>query len=155
MFRSIVWATDGSEAADHALPLVERLGREPGATVTVVHDDEHLTGRARGHSVLADEPELAAKVRGQVAGLRDGGVEATFRLVRHTGGDPAEAIAEVARDVEADVIVVGTRGHGRITGALLGSVTQGLMHVAPCPVLAVPSTARVEPVERHAAATSA
>lgn len=98
MFRSIIWASDGSEAADHALPLVEQLGAEPGAAVIVVHDDERFAGRARGHSVLADDPELAAKIRGQVDQLRERGVDATFRIVRRTAGDPAEAIADMARD---------------------------------------------------------
>jgi nucleotide-binding universal stress UspA family protein len=48
--------------------------------------------------------------------------------------------AAVARDTPADVIVVGTRGHGRVAGLLLGSVTQRLLHIAPCPILAVPAT---------------
>jgi len=37
-----------------------------------------------------------------------------------------------------DLVVVGTRGHGRVAGMLLGSVTQSLLQVAPCPVVAVP-----------------
>ena len=58
-----------------------------------------------------------------------------------------------ARELSADVIVVGTRGHGRRSGMLLGSVTQRLLHVAPCPVVAVPvhgtEAAVTEPAKPH------
>lgn len=49
-----------------------------------------------------------------------------------TPGDP------LAKSESADVIVVGTRGHTALVGLLLGSVTQRLLLIAPCPVLAVP-----------------
>ena len=71
--------------------------------------------------------------------MKESGVDATLRVVHGTNIDPADLIAGVAKDVDADVIVVGTRGHGRVAGMLLGSVTQRLLHVAPCPVLAVPA----------------
>ena len=57
--------------------------------------------------------------------------------------EPADLIADVAHESDADLIVVGTRGHGRVAGMLLGSVTQRLLHVAPCPVLAVPAKVAV------------
>ena len=50
----------------------------------------------------------------------------------------AHTIAEEAKEAGADLIVVGTRGHTALAGLLLGSVTQRLLHIAPCPVLAVP-----------------
>jgi nucleotide-binding universal stress UspA family protein len=61
----------------------------------------------------------------------------------------AQMIADAARDFRADVIVVGTRGHTAIGGLLLGSVTQRLLHIATCPVLAIPAKITIEEPERE------
>jgi nucleotide-binding universal stress UspA family protein len=53
-------------------------------------------------------------------------------------GGPAHAIAAIADETGADLIVAGRRGHSRIRGLLLGSVTQRLLQVAHQPVLVVP-----------------
>ena len=63
-------------------------------------------------------------------------------------------LADHARAGDADVIVVGTRGRTTLAGLLLGSVTQRLMHVSPCPVLAVPSRVASE-TSTDAATTAA
>ena len=138
MFHTIVWATDGSETADRALPYVKALARIDGAAVIVVHSREMFVGRASGFPVLADERELVEKIRGQVDAMCEEGLDARFRLVSGNAPGAARMIAKVAREAHADLLVVGTRGLGPISGALLGSVTQRLLHSAPCPVLAVP-----------------
>ena len=58
--------------------------------------------------------------------------------VQTAWGDPAEAVIESARREHADVIVVGRRGRGQLTGLLLGSVSQKLVSLAPCAVVVVP-----------------
>jgi nucleotide-binding universal stress UspA family protein len=52
---------------------------------------------------------------------------------------PAGVLDEVAVAQHADLIVVGTRGHGVWAGAVLGSVSQRLLHNPPCPVLVIPN----------------
>lgn len=156
MFSTIIWATDGSEAADRALPYAKALAAPGDAPLVVVHCEEIYAGRASGYTVFADEQELEEKIRGQVADAREEGLDATLKLIRRTATGPARMIADVAREVGADVIVVGTRGHGPFAGLLVGSVTQRLLHVAPCPVLAVPTgehAAEHEP-ERDTATTA-
>jgi nucleotide-binding universal stress UspA family protein len=52
-------------------------------------------------------------------------------------GDPAQEIITVAQDRQADLIVVGSRGRGRLAGLLLGSVAQKVISLAHCPVVVV------------------
>jgi nucleotide-binding universal stress UspA family protein len=54
------------------------------------------------------------------------------------GGSPAQALLDVARARHADAIVVGSRGLGRVKGAI-GSVSQRLLHLADVPVMVIPS----------------
>jgi nucleotide-binding universal stress UspA family protein len=139
VFRTVIFATDGSETADRALPYAKELARGEGRSLVVVHSRELLHGRAGRHPVLADEDDLVAKIAGQVDEARSQGIDATFRVVSGSTPHAANMVADVARDAGADVIVVGTRGHAPVAGLLLGSVTQRLLHIAPCPVLAVPA----------------
>ncbi len=53
-------------------------------------------------------------------------------------GHPAEVLVRAARG--ADMLVVGSRGHGGFTGSVLGSVSQYCVHHAPCPVLVIRGT---------------
>jgi nucleotide-binding universal stress UspA family protein len=156
MFKTIVWATDGSEAADQALPYVKSLAQESGAALVVVHAVEaFVTSYAAGLPVFGDEDELKAKVKRQTEELQSEGVTVDSTVIQASGVRPAHLIAEAARDVNADLIVVGTRGHTPVGGLLLGSVTQRLLHIAPCPVLAVPATAQPGEPEAAAAGTTA
>jgi len=138
MFKTIIWATDGSDDAERALPTALNLVTGSDAKLLVVHADERLGGRAGGAPGLADEDELQVALRSKVQGLVEAGIDASFRVIHGTNRDPADLVADAAKDAGADLIVVGTRGHGRVAGMLLGSVTQRLLHVAPCPVVAVP-----------------
>lgn len=142
MFETIIWATDGSETADRALPYAKGLAE--GNRLVAVHVKELLVGRAGGYPVFADEDELEAKIEAQVHELRKAGITAELRLATTASSGPAHYVAEIAAEVGADVIVVGSRGHGPIAGALLGSVAQHLLHDAHCPVLAVPPLAPVQ-----------
>ena len=139
MFTTIIWATDGSEAADAALPYAKGLAEGPGCKLVVVHSREVLYGRAAGYPMYADEDDLEAKIRRQADELRSEGLDVTLRIETVGAPGAAKTIADVTRSFDGDVVVVGTRGHTAIGGLLLGSVTQRLLHIAPCPVLAVPA----------------
>jgi nucleotide-binding universal stress UspA family protein len=139
MFTTIVWATDGTPSADHALPYAKALAAVENGKLVAVHADEHFIGPACAYPVLADEDEITTKIREQIAEVREEGFEASVSIVPAAASGAAHTIADVARKVGADAIVAGTHGHGVVVGLLVGSVTERLLHIAPCPVLVVPS----------------
>ena len=156
MYRTIIWATDGSESADGAFTEVRRLALLSGARVLAVHCDQRLTGgRAGGLSVLIDEPEIREKLETAIESLRVDGIEAEL-LVESTRRSPARFVASVAEETQADMIVCGSRALGALSGAFLGSFTHALLPIAPCPVLAVGLRGRtVDVVDEMAVGTPA
>ena len=138
MFKKIVWATDGSDAADKALLYVEGLAKQDSASVEVVHVVEYLVGGHLVEPLQVDEPELQQKFEQQVEQLKSAGIDAQLKVVPGLQRVAAHAIAETAQEDGADLIVVGTHGHSALGSLMLGSVTQRLLHIAHCPVFAVP-----------------
>ena len=137
MFDTVVLALDGSPESLAAAPYARELAGEHGA-IRAVHVREILLGRGGGQPANVNEEEVVAGVRSTVAELKAAGADISLEVATAASGGPAQAIAEIARRSSADVIVVGTRGRGQVAGLLLGSVTQRLLHLAHCPVFAVP-----------------
>ena len=138
MFDTIVWATDGSQNADRALEVAKTLAHDHGASLVVVHVAQHYATKT-GLAVYPDEDVVKAKLEETVQQLSRDGFRPSLRIVDHVGPQPAHEIADIAGEVGADLIVMGTRGYAPIAGLVLGSVVLRLLHVAPCPVLAVPA----------------
>ena len=140
MYKKVMWATDGSENADRALAHAKVLAAEGGGPLTVVYCEEFtLPGKGGGSlPIHANEDEVQAKIERQVAELSSDGPGATLQRATSKVGGAAQEIAELATQDHTDLIVVGTRGRTTITGLLLGGVTQRLLHISPCPVLAIP-----------------
>ncbi len=140
MFKKIIWATDGSDSADRALDTVKSLASQDGASLVVVHSVENLAapGGRGAPDQYPDEDERQTKIAAQVKDLTSAGVNANIRVVQGGAHSAAHVLADVAKEEAADLIVMGTRGHTALGGLLLGSVTQRLLHIAPCPVLVIP-----------------
>jgi nucleotide-binding universal stress UspA family protein len=139
MFETIVWATDGSENADRALPYVKKLAADSSARVIVLHVNEVFTTHiSAGLPVRADEDDIEEKIGRLAETLAAVGVAAKPMIVPVAHEGASGRTAQVARDENADVVVAATRGHTVLGGLVVGSVTQRLLHVAPCPVLVVP-----------------
>jgi nucleotide-binding universal stress UspA family protein len=139
-FKRIVWATDGSEPADRALSTVKSLAAEGTASVVVVHGQEFAAGAySSSQPVHPDEANRDEKILRQAEELTAAGITTEVKVESAIGVSAARLIADAAGEANADLIVVGTRGQSPIVGLLVGSVTQRLLHIAPCPVLVIPA----------------
>jgi nucleotide-binding universal stress UspA family protein len=72
-------------------------------------------------------------------------------ILRH--GDPAEEILAVVRAQPVDLVCMGARGRGRITGALLGSVSSAVLHHSPVPVVVLHAPHEPDPIRTQEGTT--
>ncbi|MBR7742434.1 universal stress protein [Phycicoccus sp. BSK3Z-2] len=137
---AVVVGVDGSGNADAALGEAFRLADERGMPLVVVHGSTAAT--VGTHLAVVDSPELRERIaeyersstEHAVAGWRQKypGVDVDVRVVDE---HPVLALTDAAAD--AAILVVGSRGLGGFGGLVLGSVGQGVLHRAQCPVLVV------------------
>ena len=138
MFRTILWASDASRASEHALPFVKRLVRKCGARLVVIHATRVGALQHGRQQVSIEEADVDGGLRKLVKAMRSEGIDAEFRVAGPSVSGPAQAIADCAAAIPADLIVVGTRGLPAISAILRGSLTPRLLAIAPCPVVSVP-----------------
>ena len=139
MFKTIVWATDGSKDAQAALDVAKTMAGVSGARLIALYIRQLVVSRGGGVSVHYNDAAVQADLRRTVDELREGGLNASLAVVLTTRSNPARSIANAAREARADLIVLGSRGHSPTESLLLGSVGQRLVKLAPCPVMSVPS----------------
>lgn len=143
MVDTVILALDGAES-ERAVPVARDLADRFLAKIVVVHVNEYVVGgRGAGCPVRVDESDVQQRLGRLVENMRLDGIDIELEVATAPADRAATVIADAARRHEAGMIVVATRGHHPITGLLAGSVTQRLLHKAPCPVLAVPPPARV------------
>ncbi|HZR92541.1 MAG TPA: universal stress protein [Gaiellaceae bacterium] len=140
---TIVVGVDGSEGSLQALRFAAGEARLRGARLHAVLAWEYPAALYAGEGwAFADsetleglrtraEQRLAEAIEAVGPSLE--GVELEQSVVE---GRAAAVLLEAAKD--ADLLVVGTRGHGGFVGLLLGSVSQQCVHHASCPVVVVP-----------------
>lgn len=142
--RKLLFPTDFSPTADHALSVSTRLlAGSDKAKILLVHTYHIASGvmplRGFGSGVtplfVENAQQLAERATAPAArALRARGFEVEV-IVRR--GDPAEVVTELAAEHEVDVIVMGTRGHSKLRQFLLGSTAERVVEHASCPVMTV------------------
>lgn len=139
MYSNILLGVDGSEHALSAAKTAGDLARTMNAEIlriVVAYDpvppylgEPNMQAAISGHMNEAESViEKAIQAVGEIPG------EVHTEILE---GPPAEAILEVASTRNSDLIVMGSRGLGRLAGALLGSQSQKVVRHAKCPVLII------------------
>lgn len=148
MFEKILLPSDGSRSSLEAAKIAANLSTHHGGTVFPLVAVEFRF--VHGHDV---PEEVSQQLEARVRASAQRALEGTTAAVRSAGGSvgegkiveapPVEAILKEAEDGEYDLIVMGSRGVSLEHGyeRLVGSVTERVLHQAPCPVLVV----RAEP----------
>lgn len=136
----ILIATDGSDAAVEAIEFGLELAREQGSEVTFVHVTTPIEFAVYPFGPVDSAPDEAPALeqddalRVAMAKAAESGVTAHPVSIL---GDPVIELPAYAERMAADLIVIGSRGLGGVTGALLGSVSRGVLKHADRPVLIV------------------
>jgi len=134
--KEFLVAIDGSEGSDAAIDEALELAREVGAHVTfafVRKPPSSLLGHPYYERLLSNELATAREtLAAATEKARDAGIDSASEILE---GDPVDEILSVADNHGADLIVMGSRGRGAFAGALLGSVSRGVVQHAGIPVL--------------------
>jgi nucleotide-binding universal stress UspA family protein len=136
--KTIMIATDGSESAADALDVAIELARETDATLEIVSvRPPVLVGRAGAAPPMLEVEEPGGAERIAAAGAARAAAAGVDATAHSAHGDVVDSICEASSAVGADLLVVGSRGHGPVSGALLGSVSHALIGRSPVPVTVV------------------
>ncbi len=146
MFKTVVVGTDGSDNASKAVKAAaDMVAGDSDATLHIVTAFRPLTPA----ELLALAEQLPDEFRSQVSA--QSGVESRLESAKHLAqvrgakhveihqidAEPTEAILDKIKAVDADLLVVGSRGEGFAGRIMHGSVSTKLLHHAPCSVMVV------------------
>jgi nucleotide-binding universal stress UspA family protein len=137
---TIVVGVDGSKVSEDAIGFAFTQAEQTAAKVLAVHAWHSPAAPYQGSldTMLFDPVEVEERsqvlVAESIAGAVQDHPDVEFE-VRLIGGQPARALLIAAES--ADLLVVGSRGRGGFAGLMLGSVSQGVLHHAHCPVAIV------------------
>jgi nucleotide-binding universal stress UspA family protein len=146
----ILVATDGSDTANRTVEFAARLTKGLSGQLRIINvvslrdipleqlDEYSPLGHVtRPEAMTAESRERLgiARQRAETLGILDVPFESTMELRE---GNVAETIIDAARRDKADIVILGKRGLGRLSGLILGSVSQKVVELAPCAVIVVP-----------------
>ncbi|MGE4291294.1 MAG: universal stress protein [Desulfovibrio sp.] len=136
--KKIMLGADGSEHSKHAAQYAVDLAKAFNSKVVIV-------STYRGQTIVTEDP--AHQYTMKEMRRRATHIQAWYRElmvknnVEHEAllldGPAAQAIADAAERESADIIIIGSRGRSNIVGMIIGSTAHILLHIAPCPVLAI------------------
>ena len=149
---TILLATDGSEEAQLAATTAADLAKSTGSELHLVHVGEMpLVYHPERHAYRAEyeehEKEAQQLLEAEVARIKEAGatVAQSYLTLGRADSRIDEEIVELAQSIDAGMIVMGSRGQGRLRRALVGSVSESVVRHAHCPVTIVRDTTAPDP----------
>jgi nucleotide-binding universal stress UspA family protein len=142
---NILVAVDLSSVSPKILQYVKMLALDRSAKVWLLYAEKPDLGfvgfgPGRPQSVLDQVTDKFEKKRKELQDeadkLKNSGIDVESILIQ---GEAVEVILDEASKLKADLIVVGSHGHGAVYHLMVGSVSEGVLHRSTCPVLVVPT----------------
>jgi len=150
--KRIICATDFSDASNYAVPFAVALAKEVGAELFVSHVIDLSAATMYGEAVV-DLTELQNRIKrfAQEETARIIGTEKVAWEPLISVGHVADELSRLAQEQNVDLVVAATHGRSGLKRLILGSVTERLMQILPCPLLAVqsPEAGLAQPVSRE------
>ena len=137
MYERLLVAVDHSEASARVLAAARDLASLSKGKVWVLHLLEKEVIAQMGDVPSESDAEADEAVKEGVDLLRQAGIEAVGEVRSTTFGHAAREIVADAKEHDASVIIMGSRGRGGFAGALLGSTAHKVIHLTDRPVMVV------------------
>ena len=143
-FKNVLCAIDLSDASVRTLKYAAAVARWYKARLTVLHvaptfDAMQVRAGTIGDAIDIVQPmpreEVLNELRASLAASKIAADDATLAA---EAGEPVATLVDQALSIPADLLVMGTHGRSGFDRLLLGSVTEKVLHKAPCPILTVP-----------------
>lgn len=141
LYDKILVAVDGSEHSNRALKEALRVAQFANSTITLIHvypqdpsSSTLISATQQFNRILKDNGKTVLERAQKLVGEE---CEVVTVEALQLEGDAAEQIVQTAKDGKYNLIVLGARGVNKLSGLILGSVSQGVVKNAPCPVLIV------------------
>ena len=134
-FKSILLATDFSEASQKALEYGAALARRHDGQLSVVHVAAQASAPLL--PALSQELQYAHSRRALDTLARQPALQQTRHQLFLRSGPVCEALSQLIREQDVDLLVLSTHGRGGLKKLVLGSVAEEMLRLAPCPVMTV------------------
>lgn len=140
MFKKILVPTDGSDNSKQAFAIAVQMAQQFHSEIELLHVT--FTPEALGYvlstgvAVVQEQFDINGEqsLLSTLNSIDTGNVQI---LKKQLPGHPASVILQEITEEKIDLVIMGSRGYGPISGSLLGSVSQRVLHNARCPVLIV------------------